>query len=172
MPRYAVLWIGLTVVAVVAFTAVRHWPLVVDLVIQGDLPLASRLHVIVALLPVGGGFARSPTWILPLGGGVAVDATLLTYHLREHDVEPVSGAGPSGIAGSLGAVIGALGAGCAVCGTSLLAGLASLAGVSGTALALPFEGVGLAVVSGVLVVLSTYWLAAGMQAGIQKRRER
>jgi hypothetical protein len=62
-------------------------------------------------------------------------------------------------------VLGTLGAGCAACGSAVLAGLLSLVGGSGLLLLLPLDGLEFALGSGVVLLLSVFWLADGMRGG-------
>lgn len=162
LPRYAALALGFGAAALTSFVVVQNVPLVADVVVGGSLPLAARATVLAELYPfVGGLYSLAQASVVVLVAVlVGVDLSMVAYHVREHGVSARGGGGSLA-----GVVLGALGAGCAACGTAVLAGLLSLVGVGGATLLLPFEGLELAVVAALSLLLSMYWLADGMRGG-------
>ena len=161
VPTYAVVALLAAGVGLSLFVFSLNLPLV-ELALTGTLPRSARVTILANLYPfVGSAFD-------PLQGGLlvavavlfGVDVAMVTYHLREHGVS-LSGGGGS----ALGAVLGALGAGCAACGSALLVGVLSLFGVSASLLFLPLDGLEFALLALVALLLSMFWIAAGMRGG-------
>ena len=162
LPTYAGVAAVASVLSLTAFVVSLNVSLVLNLVVGGSLPLASRLTILTELYPfVGTSFTTAQGLLL---GVVAlltgVDIAMATYHFREHGLDLQQGG-----AGVAGVVLGTLGAGCAACGSAVLLGLLSLVGVSTTLLFLPFEGLEFALGAVVVLTLSIYWLADGMRGG-------
>jgi len=91
---------------------------------------------------------------------VGANLALTAYHLREHGL-----AGGESASGLLGVALATLGAGCAACGAALLTGLLSLVGAAGVVTLLPLEGLEVAIVAGVVLLVSTHWIAQGLRGG-------
>jgi hypothetical protein len=162
LPAYAVLAVGFAIASLTAFVVAQNLTLVGDVVVGGSLPLSARATILLELYPFVGNLyaplqATAVTLVAVL---VGIDLSMVAYHVREHGLSARSGGGSLA-----GVVLGALGAGCAACGTAVLAGVLSLVGVGGATLLLPFEGVELAVVAVLSLLLSMYWLADGMRGG-------
>jgi len=162
VPTYAALAGVVSALALSAFVVSLNVTFVLNVVVGGALPLASRLAILAELYPFVG------TSFTPLQGLLLVavalltglDIALATYHFREHGLDFQQGG-----AGAAGVLLGALGAGCAACGSAVLLGLLSLVGVSTSLLFLPLEGLEFAVGALVVLTLSIYWLADGMRGG-------
>lgn len=85
---------------------------------------------------------------------------LTAYHVREHGLTSGENAG-----GLLGVGLATLGAGCAACGAALLSGVLSLVGAAGLVTLLPVAGLEVALLAGVVLLLSTHWIARGLRGG-------
>jgi hypothetical protein len=162
LPVYAAVAAIAAVVSLTLFVVSLNVPLVLDLVVGGSLPLASRLRVLGELYPFIGTSFNPAQGILLVVVAVltGVDIGLATYHFREHGLDLQQGG-----AGVAGVVLGTLGAGCAACGSAVLLGLLSLLGVSTSLLFLPLDGLEFALLALAVLTLSIYWLAEGMRGG-------
>jgi hypothetical protein len=162
VPVYAAVAAVAAAVSLTLFVVSLNVPLVLDLVVGGSLPVASRLRVLGELYPFIGTSFNPPQGLLLLvvAALTGVDIGLATYHFREHGLDLQQGG-----AGVAGVVLGALGAGCAACGSAVLLGLLSLLGVSTSLLFLPLDGLEFALFALVVLTLSIYWLAEGMRGG-------
>jgi hypothetical protein len=162
LPVYAAVAAIAAVVSLTLFVVSLNVPLVLDLVVGGSLPLASRLRVLGELYPfIGTSFNPAQGVLLVVVAVLTgVDIGLATYHVREHGLDLQQGG-----AGVAGVVLGTLGAGCAACGSAVLLGLLSLLGVSTSLLFLPLDGLEFALLALVVLTLSIYWLAEGMRGG-------
>jgi hypothetical protein len=162
LPTYAVVAALAAVVALTVFVVSLNVTLVLDLIVGGSLPLASRLVVLTELYPfVGTSFHWSQGVLLLVVALLSgVDVALAVYHFREHGLNLRQGG-----AGAAGLVLGTLGAGCAACGSAVLLGLLSLLGVTTSLLFLPLDGLEFALLALVVLTLSVYWLAEGMRGG-------
>ncbi|WP_254271957.1 hypothetical protein [Haloarcula marina] len=162
LPEYAVVALLAGVASLTAFVVSLNVPLVLDLVVGGSLPLASRLVVLVELYPFVGTFFAPVQGVLLVVVALlmGVDVAMATYHFREHGLNIQQGG-----AGAAGVLLGTLGAGCAACGSAVLLGLLSLLGVSTSLLFLPLDGLEFALGALVVITLSIYWLADGMRGG-------
>ncbi|MBX0323951.1 hypothetical protein EGH21_13010 [Halomicroarcula sp. F13] len=162
LPVYAAVAVLAGVASLTAFVVSLNVPLVLDLVVGGSLPLASRLTVLVELYPFVGTFFHPAQGLLlvAVAALTGVDVAMATYHFREHGLQIRQGG-----AGAAGVLLGTLGAGCAACGSAVLLGLLSLLGVSTSLLFLPLDGLEFAVGALVVLTLSIYWLADGMRGG-------
>ncbi|MHC3378623.1 hypothetical protein [Haloarcula sp. H-GB5] len=162
LPVYAAVAVIAAAVSLTLFVVSLNVPLVLDLVVGGSLPLASRLRVLAELYPFIGTSFNPAQGILLVVVAVltGVDIGLVTYHFREHGLDLQQGG-----AGVAGVVLGTLGAGCAACGSAVLLGLLSLLGVSTSLLFLPLDGLEFALLALVVLTLSIYWLAEGMRGG-------
>ncbi len=162
LPVYAAVAVIAAVVSLTLFVVSLNVPLVLDLVVGGSLPLASRLRVLGELYPfVGTSFNPAQGILLVVVAALTgIDIGLVTYHFREHGLDLQQGG-----AGVAGVVLGTLGAGCAACGSAVLLGLLSLLGVSTSLLFLPLDGLEFALLALALLTLSIYWLAEGMRGG-------
>ena len=161
VPGYALL-AGLAAVAALAlFVFSLNGPLV-GYALTESLSPATRVELLVSQFPfLGPGFTTAQGLLLV---GVAaltgIDVAMATYHFREHGVSVQEGG-----SSAAGVLLGTLGAGCAACGSAVLAGLLSLVGGSGLLLLLPLDGLEFALGSGVVLLLSVFWLADGMRGG-------
>ncbi|WP_254279080.1 hypothetical protein [Haloarcula marina] len=162
LPEYAVVALLAGIASLTAFVVSLNVPLVLDLVVGGSLPLASRLVVLVELYPFAGTFFAPVQGVLLVVVALlmGVDVAMATYHFREHGLNLQQGG-----AGAAGVLLGTLGAGCAACGSAVLLGLLSLLGVSTSLLFLPLDGLEFALGALVVITLSIYWLADGMRGG-------
>ncbi|MGB9931234.1 hypothetical protein [Haloarcula amylolytica] len=162
LPVYAAVAAIAAVVSLTLFVVSLNVPLVLDLVVGGSLPLASRLRVLGELYPfIGTSFNPAQGVLLVVVAVLTgVDIGLATYHFREHGLDLQQGG-----AGVAGVVLGTLGAGCAACGSAVLLGLLSLLGVSTSLLFLPLDGLEFALLALAVLTLSIYWLAEGMRGG-------
>jgi len=162
LPVYAAVAVIAAVVSLTLFVVSLNVPLVLDLVVGGSLPLASRLRVLGELYPfIGTSFNPAQGVLLVVVAVLTgVDIGLATYHFREHGLDLQQGG-----AGVAGVVLGTLGAGCAACGSAVLLGLLSLLGVSTSLLFLPLDGLEFALLALAVLTLSIYWLAEGMRGG-------
>lgn len=160
IPVYAALAVLVCLGTLTAIVVSQNGSLVADLVIGGSLPLSNRLTVFTQQYPfVGPGFTTAAGLaVLVVSGLTGTNVSLVTYHLREHDLS-ASGGGASAV----GMALGVLGAGCAACGSALVVGVLSLAGASGLVLLLPFEGLEVSFLAIVALALSTYWIAQGLR---------
>lgn len=161
VPGYALLAGIVAVAALALFVFSLNGQLVV-FAVTGDLAATARIRLLVAQCPfVGPSFTTAQGLLLV---GVAaltgVDVTMAVYHFREHGISVRKGG-----SSAAGVVLGTLGAGCAACGSAVLAGLLSLVGGSGLLLLLPLDGLEFALGSGVVLLLSLFWLADGMRGG-------
>lgn len=159
IPTYAGLAALAAVGSLSVFVLSRNVDLLVDVIAFGQLPLSARLSVLVGLYPgVGNAYAVGPSVLLIATAGlVGVDVALVGYYLREHRLSVREGSG-----GVTGVALGTLGAGCATCGSAVLAGLLSLFGAAGALTLLPLEGLELSFGALVVLVLSVYWIADGL----------
>jgi hypothetical protein len=124
------------------------------------LSLGDRLTLLGELYPFVGSIYSPAVSVALLVLSLLVGANLAmtAYHVRD------GGLSGSGSAGSvLGVVLGTLGAGCAACGAALLTGLLSLVGAAGLLTLLPLEGLEIAILAGVVIVLSMHWIAQGLR---------
>ncbi|KAA9406339.1 hypothetical protein Har1131_05790 [Haloarcula sp. CBA1131] len=162
LPVYAAVAVIAAIVSLTLFVVSLNVPLVLDLVVGGSLPLASRLRVLGELYPfIGTSFNPAQGILLVVVAALTgVDVGLVTYHFREHGLDLQQGG-----AGVAGVVLGTLGAGCAACGSAVLLGLLSLLGVSTSLLFLPLDGLEFALLALAVLTLSIYWLAEGMRGG-------
>ncbi|ERH01735.1 MAG: hypothetical protein J07HN6_01292 [Halonotius sp. J07HN6] len=162
IPAYAVFGVVAAVTSLTLFSLSQNLTLTADLIVGGSLPLADRLVLVVEQYPfVGTNYsAVDGAALLLVVSLVGANLTLVTYHLREHDL---SAAGSGG--SLLGVALGVLGAGCAACGSAILLGVLSLFGASGLVLLLPLGGLELSLLAVIALVLSTYWVADGMRGG-------
>ncbi|WP_336358360.1 hypothetical protein [Haloarcula sp. CGMCC 1.6347] len=162
LPVYAAVAVIAAIVSLTLFVVSLNVPLVLDLVVGGSLPLASRLRVLGELYPfIGTSFNPAQGILLVVVAALTgVDVGLVTYHFREHGLDLQQGG-----AGVAGVVLGTLGAGCAACGSAVLLGLLSLLGVSTSLLFLPLDGLEFALLALAVLILSIYWLAEGMRGG-------
>jgi hypothetical protein len=128
----------------------------------GFLSVGDRITLLSELYPFLGTI-YGPTFsvaLVALSVLVGADLALTAYHLREHGLSGGESAG-----GLLGVVLATLGAGCAACGAALLTGLLSLVGAAGLVALLPLDGLEVALVAGVVLVLSMHWIAQGLRGG-------
>jgi hypothetical protein len=162
LPVYAAVAVLAAALSLTAFVVSLNVRFVMDVVVGGALPLASRLTILAELYPfVGTSFgAVQGVLLVAVALLTGLDVAMATYHFREHGLDLQQGG-----AGAAGVVLGTLGAGCAACGSAVLLGLLSLLGVSTSLLFLPLDGLEFAVGALVVLTLSIYWLADGMRGG-------
>ncbi|MDZ7730091.1 MAG: hypothetical protein U5K37_02525 [Natrialbaceae archaeon] len=162
-PGYAITGLITSALTLVALAISLNVALIMDVVIGGGLSLGQRLEIVALQLPfVGPAFTPvQGGLVLIISGLTGINLTLLVYHTREHGLSASGGSGSAA-----GVIVGVLGAGCAACGPVVLAGILSLVGAAGIFTLLPWEGLEIATLSIVLLVLSMYWLADGMRGGM------
>lgn len=161
IPRYALLSVVLTILALSVFTLSQNLS-VVDFALSGTVSTMDAGRILLDQFPVIG-----PRYD-PITGGalvliaamVGANLSLVTYHVREHGLSAEGGGGSA-----VGVVLGLLGAGCAACGSAILIGILSLFGVAGLATLLPFDGLEFSALAVIVLALSTYWIAEGMRGG-------
>ena len=161
VPGYALLGGIVAVAALALFVFSLNGQLVV-FAVTGDLAATARIRLLVAQFPFIGPSFTTVQGLLLVGVATltGVDVTMAVYHFREHGISVRKGG-----SSAAGVVLGTLGAGCAACGSAVLAGLLSLVGGSGLLLLLPLDGLEFALGSGVVLLLSVFWLADGMRGG-------
>lgn len=128
----------------------------------GGLTLGDRVTLLGELYPFVGAI-YSPAFsvaLLVLSLLVGADLAMTAYHVRSGGLSGGESAG-----GILGVALATVGAGCAACGAALLTGLLSLVGAAGLLTLLPLEGLEIAVLAGVVLVLSMHWIAQGLRGG-------
>lgn len=162
IPAYALVSVVTALVTLSVFVLTQNPALVGDVIVGGNLPLATRFRVLVGLYPfLGTSFSvLTGLAIVAIAGLVGVDIAMVTYHFREHGVSARESSGSA-----IGVLLGTLGAGCAACGSVILVGLFSLVGASGFLLLLPFEGLEFSLLALIPLALSMYWIADGMRGG-------
>lgn len=162
IPEYAVLSVTYTILGLSLFVLSRNVAVLRQVIIGGDLPLATKGVILVELYPfIGIGYtALQGAVLVTTAVLVGVNLGVATYHFREHGLSVGQGSGSIG-----GIGLGLLGAGCAACGSAVLAGLLSIAGASGLLLALPLDGLEFSALAMLALLLSLYWLAEGMRGG-------
>jgi hypothetical protein len=162
LPVYAAVASLAAVLSLTAFVVSLNVQFVLDVVVGGSLPAASRLTILAELYPfVGTSFGPGQGALLvAVALLTGLDVAMATYHFREHGLDLQRGG-----AGAAGVILGTLGAGCAACGSAVLLGLLSLFGVSTSLLFLPLDGLEFALGALVVLTLSIYWLADGMRGG-------
>lgn len=162
IPAYAVLSVTYTVLGLSLFVLSRNVAVLRQVIIGGDLPVATKGVILVELYPfIGTGYtALQGAVLVTTAVLVGVNLGVATYHFREHGLSVGQGSGSIG-----GIGLGLLGAGCAACGSAVLAGLLSIAGASGLLLALPLDGLEFSSLAMLALLLSLYWLAEGMRGG-------
>ena len=162
LPVYAAVAVLAAVLSLTTFVASLNVQFVLDVVVGGSLPLASRLTILAELYPfVGTSFGPAQGVLLVVVALLTgLDVAMATYHFREHGLDLQQGG-----AGAAGVILGTLGAGCAACGSAVLLGLLSLFGVTTSLLFLPLDGLEFALGALVVLTLSIYWLADGMRGG-------
>lgn len=159
-PPYLLVAIAVGLLTTVTTSLSRYPRFVRESVVLGDLPLAVRLELVLATLPGAGpgleiGRAVLTAAIAVLtGGAVAV----LAYYVFEHE-----GSEGSDRRTDAAVVLGSLAAVTAAFGPAALAGAFVVAGVGELAL-LPYEGLEASTLAVMALVISTYWLAAGLRS--------
>jgi len=162
IPRYAVgaaLGAG---AAMTLFVLTQNLQFAEFALTAGGLSLGDRLTLLGELYPFLGTI-YGPTFsvaLTVLAAFVGANLALTTYHVREHGLSGGESAG-----GVLGVALATLGSGCAACGAALLTGLLSLVGAAGIVTALPLDGLEVAIVAGLVLLLSTHWIAQGLRGG-------
>ena len=161
VPSYGVLAGLASVAALALFVFSLNLPLV-GYALTASLPPATRVELLVSQFPfVGPAFPPIQGLLLvTVAVLTGVDVAMAVYHFREHGLSVREGG-----SSAAGVLLGTLGAGCAACGSAVLAGLLSLVGGSGVLLLLPLDGLEFALGSGIVLLLSVFWLADGMRGG-------
>lgn len=161
VPSHAILAAVVAVVSLGIFIFSRNLPLLIDVVLFGDLPLDAKWGIVIGMYT--GVFTVSEPLaavvLMTLAVLLGMNLSLFAYYLRTHDLTLRQG---SGSAGSI--VLGTLGAGCASCGSAVLAGVLSLVGGAGAISLLPLDGLEFSLLAIPLILLSTFWIAHGLQA--------
>nr|WP_321168874.1 hypothetical protein [Halorubrum sp. CBA1125] len=162
IPQYTVLSLIYAIFGLSLFVLSRNVAVLRQIVIGGDLPLATRGVVLLELYPfIGTAYTALQGAVLVMTAVlIGTNLSVATYHFREHGLSLGQG---SGSVGGIG--LGLLGAGCAACGSAVLGGLLSIAGASSFLLALPLDGFEFSVLAMLVLLLSLYWLAEGMRGG-------
>ncbi len=160
IPLYTAIAIIAALASLSLFVLSRNIDLLLNVVLSGGLPVQNRLLVLLGQYPgLGNAYTTGQSAVLLVTAAlVGIDISLVTYHLRENTLSMSEGGG-----GVIGVVLGTLGAGCASCGTAILAGLLSLFGLGGVLTALPLDGLELAFLAIVTLILSIYWISKGMR---------
>lgn len=161
IPAYATL-AGLAAVSALSLFVFSQNIALVSFALTGSLPLGARLTILLELYPFVGTSFSPLTGLALLAVSVltGVNIALVAYHVREHGLSLDRSGGSA-----VGVALGVLGAGCAACGSAILVGVLSLVGAAGLVTALPLEGLEFSLLAGIVLVLSTYWLAEGMRGG-------
>jgi hypothetical protein len=159
IPRYGLLALLSGFASLLAFSLSQN-PDLARFALTGPLSPADRATIVAEQLPfVGTTFSAATGVVLLVVAALAgLDVAVVVYHLQRHGGEARTAGG-----GLVGVVLGVLGAGCAACGTVALAGLLSLFGAAGAVTLLPLDGLELALLAGVALLLSLYWLAEAMR---------
>lgn len=162
LPVYATVAVLASALSLTAFVVSLNVQFVLDVVVSGSLPPASRVTILAELYPfVGTSFGSAQGALLVVVALLTgLDVAMATYHFREHGLDLQQGG-----VGAAGVILGTLGAGCAACGSAVLLGLLSLFGVSTSLLILPLDGLEFALGALVVLTFSIYWLADGMRGG-------
>lgn len=160
LPTYAVLAFLYGVLALTVFVFARNLTVLRRVILFGELPVDSRLQVLVGMYPgFGAAYTPGQTAVLVATGAlVGLDLAMLTYHFRAHGASLRDGSG-----GVTGVLLGTLGGGCAACGSAVVAGVLSMVGASGLLAVLPLDGLEFALLALGLLLASIYWLAEGMR---------
>lgn len=161
MPAHAILAAVVAALSLGFFIFSRNLPLLLDVVLFGDLPLDAKLGVLTGMY--AGVFTVSEPLtaivLVTLAVLLGLNLSLFVYYLRTHDLTLRRG---SGSVGSI--VLGTLGAGCASCGSAVLAGVVSLVGGAGAVSLLPLDGLEFSLLAIPLILVSTYWIAHGLRS--------
>ncbi len=162
IPRYAVGAVLGAGAAMTLFVLTQNLQFAEFALTAGGLSLGDRLTLLGELYPFLGTIygPKFSVALTVLAAFVGANLALTTYHVREHGLSGGESAG-----GVLGVALATLGSGCAACGAALLSGLLSLVGAAGLVTALPLEGLEVAIVAGLVLVLSTHWIAQGLRGG-------
>lgn len=165
-PRYAVLAAVVALISLGTFIFSQNLRLLIDLVVFGDLPLESKWGIVAGMYSSVITVAEplSSAVLVTIAALVGVNLSMLTYYVRTQDLTLREGSGSVG-----GLVLGTLGAGCASCGSAVLVGVASLFGGAGALTLLPLDGLEFSLLAVPLVLLSTYWIAHGLQSEIDAK---
>lgn len=162
-PSYALLFVLLNPIIVVALILPTDYALIRDVVLLGNDSLSSRISLLYNLFPLVGGYSYAlftdcMTYVVSMS--VSANITLLTYHLIEHGLDIGDTA-----SSTTGSILSVLGAGCASCGSSILAGVFSLLGISGILTSLPLKGGEFLLIAFFVSILSIYWISDGLRGG-------
>ncbi|PSQ15871.1 hypothetical protein BRD00_12715 [Halobacteriales archaeon QS_8_69_26] len=161
-PRWAALAVLAGVSAVTVFVSFDRPVYVRNVVLGGGLSPLGRARALIAVFPslAPGDDPLRAALLYLTAGAVGTNVSLLGYHLR-HDRTTVR----EGSGSLVGVALGTLGAGCASCGVAVGASVLSLTGVTAGLAGLPFEGLEFLVLALVVTLLSTHWVAAGLESG-------
>lgn len=130
-----------------------------QVVLGGNLSPVWRVRALVAVFPLAHGSDVVQGALLYLLAGLAgLNFAILGFRLTHGGLTIAEGSG-----GTVGVVLGTLGTGCAPCGVSVLTGVLSMTGAATMLAAVPFGGNLVLAFSTGLVLLSTYWVTAGME---------
>ncbi len=162
IPRYAVGALVAAVATMTLFVLTQNLAFAEFALTGQGLSVADRLTLLGELYPFVGTI-YGPTFsvaLTVLAVLVGANLALTAYHVREHGLSGGESAG-----GVFGVALATLGSGCAACGAALLSGVLSLVGAAGLVTALPLEGLEVAIVAGLVLLLSTHWIAQGLRGG-------
>lgn len=162
-PSYALLFVLLSPIIVIALILPTDYALIRDVVLLGNDSLVSKISLLYNIFPLVGGYSYAPftdcmTYVVSMS--VSANITLLSYHLIEHGLDIGDTA-----SSTTGSVLSVLGAGCASCGSSILASIFSLLGISGILTTLPLNGGEFLIVAFFVSILSIYWISDGLRGG-------
>lgn len=165
-PGYAVLTAVVALVSLGVFIFSQNIQLLLDLVVFGDVPIASKLGILTGLYTSVITVAEplSSVVLVTTAVLVGVNVSTLTYYVRTQDLTLRRGSGSVG-----GLVLGTLGAGCASCGSAVLAGVVSLFGGAGALSLLPLDGLEFSLLAVPLLLLSTFWIVRGLRSEFNTR---
>lgn len=160
-PAHAVLAAVVAALSLGVFIFSRNLSLLIDVVLFGDVSFDAKLGIVTGMYAGVLTVSEPLTAIVlvTLAVLLGVNVSLFAYYLRTHDLTLRRG---SGSVGSI--VLGTLGAGCASCGSAVLAGVLSLVGGTWVMALLPLEGLEFSLLAIPLILVSTFWIADGLQS--------
>lgn len=166
-PFYVILAAVIAFVSLGVFIFSQNIGLLLDLVVFGSLPLDSKVGIVVGMYAsiVTAAEPVSSAVFVTIAALVGVNVSMLAYYVRTQDLTLRRGSGSLG-----GLILGTLGAGCASCGSAVLAGIVSLFGGAGMLSLLPLDGLEFSLLAIPLILLSSYWIAHGLQSEFSANR--
>jgi len=162
IPAYAVGALVASVAAMTLFVVSQNLQFAEFALTAGGLSAGDRATLVGELYPFVGSIysVEFSVALLVLSLLVGANLAMTAYHVRDGGLSGGQSAGSV-----LGVALGTLGAGCAACGAALLTGLLSLVGAAGLLTLLPFEGLEVAILAGLVLLLSMHWIAQGLRGG-------